>query len=129
MATLTRTDDLRGAEFVDPDLTGARFVGADPSGGVLSGVDIQRADIDSSWLLEDGGLRVVNGVDSVTTWLTLSSPSRRPLARARIPLVVVLLHVDDLRKPLPDRRRGRRQTGAAGHGDGVNRYGLGVRAM
>jgi uncharacterized protein YjbI with pentapeptide repeats len=29
MTTFTRSDDLRGAEFVGTDLRGARFVGSD----------------------------------------------------------------------------------------------------
>ena len=36
-ATFTRSDDLRGAEFIDADLRGARFVGADVSGVVMRG--------------------------------------------------------------------------------------------
>jgi uncharacterized protein YjbI with pentapeptide repeats len=40
MATFTRSDDLRGAEFVDTDLRGARFVGSDLSGVVMRGVDV-----------------------------------------------------------------------------------------
>ena len=50
MATFTRTDDLRGAEFVGVDLRGARFVNADLSGVVMRGVDVSGADIDSPWL-------------------------------------------------------------------------------
>ena len=45
MATFTRSDDLRGAAFVDADLGGARFVGADLSGAVMRGVQVEGADI------------------------------------------------------------------------------------
>lgn len=63
MATFTRSDDLRGAEFLDADLRGARFVGSDLSGAVLRGVDVQGADLDAPWLCEEGGSLLVNGVD------------------------------------------------------------------
>ena len=63
MARFTRSDDLRGAEFVGTDLSGARFRDAELGGVVMRGVDIGGADIDAPWLLEgDAGLRV-NGVD------------------------------------------------------------------
>jgi uncharacterized protein YjbI with pentapeptide repeats len=64
MATFTRSDDLRGAEFVGADLRGARFVGADLSGVVMRAVDVQGADIDAPWLF-DGDSLLVNGVDVV----------------------------------------------------------------
>lgn len=63
MATFTRSDKLREAEFVDTDLTGARFVGADLSGVVMRGVDVQGADIDAPWLLDGKSSLHVNGVD------------------------------------------------------------------
>ena len=50
-------------EFVDADLTGARFVRCDLSGAVLRAVDVQGAEIDAPWLMEEGGVLVVNGVD------------------------------------------------------------------
>ncbi len=63
MATFGRSDDLRGAEFLEVDLRGARFVGADLSEVVMRGVDLQGADIEAPWLLDgESGLRV-NGVD------------------------------------------------------------------
>jgi uncharacterized protein YjbI with pentapeptide repeats len=65
MATFTRSDDLRGAEFVDADLRGARFVGADLSGVVMRGVTVDRADIDAPWLLSGDTFLRVNGVDVV----------------------------------------------------------------
>ncbi len=62
MPRFTRSDDLRGAEFVDADLTDARFVGADLSGVLMRGVLLDEADIDAPWLAHGGFLRV-NGVD------------------------------------------------------------------
>jgi hypothetical protein len=59
-----RSDDLRGAEFLDSDLRGARFVGADLSGAVMRGVQIEEADIDAPWLVDGGFLRI-NGVDVI----------------------------------------------------------------
>ncbi|GAA5016990.1 DinB family protein [Actinopolymorpha pittospori] len=64
MATFTRSDDLRGAEFVDADLSGTRFIGADLSGVVMRGVEVQRADIDAPWLVH-GEFLHVNGVDVI----------------------------------------------------------------
>ena len=64
MATFTRSDDLRGAEFVDADLRGARFVRAELSGVVMRGVQVEAADIDAPWLVDGGFLRV-NGVDVI----------------------------------------------------------------
>ena len=63
MATSTRSDDLRGAEFVDADLRGARFVGADLSGVVMRGVDVEGVEIDAPWLFEGESFLRVNGVD------------------------------------------------------------------
>lgn len=63
MATLSGSDDLRGAELVDVDLSGARFVRADLSGAVMRGVDVQGADIDAPWLSDEGASLLVNGVD------------------------------------------------------------------
>jgi hypothetical protein len=63
MTTFTRSDNLRGADFVDADLSGARFIGSDLSGVIMRGVDIQGADIDAPWLLEGEGALHVNGVD------------------------------------------------------------------
>lgn len=63
MATFTRSDDLRGAEFVDADLRDARFVGSYLSGVVMRGVDVQGAEIDSPWLFDGESFLRVNGVD------------------------------------------------------------------
>jgi DinB superfamily/Pentapeptide repeats (8 copies) len=64
MAGFTRSDDLKGAEFVDADLSGARFIGADLSGVVMRGVQVEGADIDAPWLYE-GEFLLVNGVDVI----------------------------------------------------------------
>lgn len=63
MTAGTNPDDRQAAEFVDVSLRGARFVRADLSGAVMRGVDVQGADIDAPWLLEGGGILLVNGVD------------------------------------------------------------------
>lgn len=64
MATFTRSDDLRGAEFRGVDLTGARFVGSELSGVVMRAVDIAGTEIDAPWLLEEeGSSLLVNGVN------------------------------------------------------------------
>jgi DinB superfamily/Pentapeptide repeats (8 copies) len=58
----SRSDDLRGAEFVRADLRGARFRASDLTGVVMRGVDVAGADIDAPWLCDGPGL-LVNGVD------------------------------------------------------------------
>jgi hypothetical protein len=63
MATFSQSDDLLKAEFRGVNLSGARFVESDLSGVVMRGVDIAGADIDAPWLLEDGSVLRVNGVD------------------------------------------------------------------
>jgi DinB family protein/pentapeptide repeat protein len=63
MATFSRSDDLRDAEFVEVDLRGARFVGADLSGVVMRGVEVQGTDIDAPWLFDGDSHLRVNGVD------------------------------------------------------------------
>jgi hypothetical protein len=65
MATFTRSDELRGARFLNADLREARFVGADLSAVVMRGVDIAGAEIDAPWLAEGDGVLRVNGVDVV----------------------------------------------------------------
>jgi hypothetical protein len=65
MATFTRSDDLRGAQFVRADLRDARFVEADLSGVVMRAVDVSGADIDSPWLFEGDSFLRVNGVDVI----------------------------------------------------------------
>jgi hypothetical protein len=65
MASFTRSDELRGAEFVDADLSGARFVGADLSGVVMRGVEVRAADIDAPWLSDGETYFRVNGVDVI----------------------------------------------------------------
>ena len=63
MVTFEGSDELREAEFVGTDLTGARFVEADLSSVVMRGVDVQGADIDAPFLLDDEGSLRVNGVN------------------------------------------------------------------
>ena len=65
MATFTRSDDLRGAEFVGADLRGARFVAADLSGVLMRAVEVQGADIDAPWLFDGDSFLRVNGVDVI----------------------------------------------------------------
>ena len=61
MATL---DAKPGAvEFVDANLRAARFIRSDLSGVVMRAVDVSGADIDAPWLLEGGGVLLVNGVN------------------------------------------------------------------
>lgn len=57
--------DLRGARFRGVDLSGALIRGSDLSGVVMRGIDIKGAEIDSPWLIEEGGPLLVNGVDVV----------------------------------------------------------------
>src|SRR5262249_31363502 len=65
MATFTRSDDLRGAEFIGVDLRGARFVAADLSGVVMRGVQVEGAEIDAPWLFNGESFLRVNGVDVI----------------------------------------------------------------
>jgi hypothetical protein len=65
MATFNRSDELRGAEFVNADLRGARFVRADLSGVVMREVDVSGADIDAPWLSNGDSFLRVNGVDVI----------------------------------------------------------------
>jgi hypothetical protein len=63
VATISRSEDLQGAELVDVNLRAARFVGVDLSGAVMRGVDVQGADVDAPWLSEAGASFLVNGVE------------------------------------------------------------------
>jgi hypothetical protein len=63
MATFSHSDDLQKAEFRGVNLSGARFAESNLSGVVMRGVDIAGSDIDAPWLLEDGGVLRVNGID------------------------------------------------------------------
>ena len=65
MATFTRSDELREAEFVGTNLSRARFVRADLSGVVMRGVAVQGTEIDSPWLFDGEGFLRVNGVDVI----------------------------------------------------------------
>jgi hypothetical protein len=82
MATFTRSDELRGAEFTDADLSGARFTGSDLSGVVMRGVDVAGMEVDSPWLFEDGSVLRVNGVD-VTPFVEAELNRRFPGRAAR----------------------------------------------
>lgn len=87
MADNRFTGDLRGAEFRDASLRGARFVSADLSEVVMRGILIERAEIDSPWLVESGEPLLVNGVDVtayVDAQLDLRFPGRE-LRRAADP--------------------------------------------
>lgn len=50
-------------EFLGADLRGARFERCDLSGAVMRSVDLQAADLDAPWLMEEGGSLLVNGID------------------------------------------------------------------
>ncbi|TCO36016.1 pentapeptide repeat protein [Kribbella steppae] len=65
MGTFTRSDDLRGAKFVDADLRGTRFIGADLSGVVMRGVDVREMEIDAPWLSNGETFLRVNDVDVI----------------------------------------------------------------
>jgi hypothetical protein len=65
VTTFTRSDQLRGAEFVGTDLRGARFVSADLSGVVMREVEVAGADIDAPWLSNGDTFLRVNGVDVI----------------------------------------------------------------
>ena len=65
MTTFTRSDELRGAEFVEADLRDSRFVRTDLSGAVMRGVDVQRTEIDAPWLFDGDSFLRVNGVDVI----------------------------------------------------------------
>jgi hypothetical protein len=65
MAESGQREDPPAPTFVAQDLRGAQFVGCDLSGAVMRGVDVANSEIDSPWLLEDGGSLRVNGVDVV----------------------------------------------------------------
>jgi uncharacterized damage-inducible protein DinB len=64
-------------EFVEKDLRGARFVRADLCEVVMRGVDIAGADIDAPWLVDEGGVLRVNGVD-VTPYVDAELNRRFP---------------------------------------------------
>ncbi|WP_152188611.1 DinB family protein [Georgenia satyanarayanai] len=58
-------EDLHGRTFRGRNLRGSRFVGCDLGGVVVRGSDVAGMEVDSPWLLEDGGTFLVNGVDVV----------------------------------------------------------------
>ncbi|HET7799721.1 MAG TPA: DinB family protein [Humibacillus xanthopallidus] len=61
----TQPESLSGTTFVNRSLRGARFVSCDLSDAVVRGSDVAGMEIDSPWLLEQGGRLLVNGVDVV----------------------------------------------------------------
>ncbi len=61
----TEPESLRGRTFRGRSLRESRFVGCDLNGVVVRGSDVAGMEVDSPWLLEDGGTFVVNGVDVV----------------------------------------------------------------
>jgi uncharacterized damage-inducible protein DinB len=65
MKVFNASDDLAGSRFNDVDLSGARFNGCDFSDAKMLGGNMQAADIDDPWLLRDGGVLLVNGIDVV----------------------------------------------------------------
>jgi hypothetical protein len=65
VAPFTRSDDVRGAEFIGADLRGARFAEADLSGVVMRGVNAGGVDIDDPFLCDGGSFLRVNGVDVI----------------------------------------------------------------
>jgi hypothetical protein len=62
-STTSWSGDLRGSVFAAADLRDARFVDSDLSGVVMRGVDVAGADLDAPWLVDGGGVLLVNGVD------------------------------------------------------------------
>lgn len=60
-----RPESLSGRTFKDRSLNGARFIGCDLSEVVVRGSDVAGMEIESPWLLDDGGRLLVNGVDVV----------------------------------------------------------------
>ncbi|WP_246455993.1 pentapeptide repeat-containing protein [Nocardioides mesophilus] len=81
MPSFTRSDELRGAEFVDADLRDARFVRSDLSGVTMRAVDVANADVEAPWLFEGETFLRVNGVDVVPS-STPSSTAGSPAARS-----------------------------------------------
>ncbi|MGZ4686478.1 DinB family protein [Oryzihumus sp.] len=58
-------ESLSERTFTNRSLRGTRFIGCDLSGVVVRGSDVAGMEIESPWLLEEGGRMVVNGVDIV----------------------------------------------------------------
>ncbi|MCM3660383.1 DinB family protein [Georgenia satyanarayanai] len=61
----TEPGSLRGRTFRGRSLRESRFVGCDLAGVVVRGSDVAGMEVDSPWLLEEGGTFLVNGVDVV----------------------------------------------------------------
>ena len=65
MAIFDSSDNLQGSRFNDADLRGSWFNGCDLSDAKMRGGNMQAAEIDDPWLLRDGGVLLVNGIDVV----------------------------------------------------------------
>lgn len=61
--TETRPEPLHHQTFTSRTLRGSRFIGCDLGDVVVRGSEIAGMELDSPWLLEDGGTLLVNGVD------------------------------------------------------------------
>jgi hypothetical protein len=61
----TQPESLKGRTFRNRTLRESRFIGCDLTEVVVRGSDVGGMEIDSPWLLEDGGRMLVNGVDVV----------------------------------------------------------------
>lgn len=62
---MTEPQPLHHRTFENRTLRESRFVGCDLSGVVVRGSEVTGLEIDSPWLIEDGGPLLVNGVDVV----------------------------------------------------------------
>jgi hypothetical protein len=58
-------ESLSGRTFRNRDVRGARFIGCDLTGVVVRGSEVAGMEVDSPWLVEEGGPLLVNGVDVV----------------------------------------------------------------
>ena len=63
--TQNQPESLSGRTLRERTLRGTRFISCDLSEVVVRGSDVARMEIDSPWLMEEGGRLVVNGVDVV----------------------------------------------------------------
>lgn len=61
----SQPESLSGKTFRNRSLRESRFVSCDLNGVVVRGSDVAGMEIDSPWLLEEGGRLLVNGVDVV----------------------------------------------------------------
>ncbi len=61
----SQPESLSGTTFRNRSLRGTRFISCDLSGVVVRGSDVAGMEIDSPWLLKEGGRLLINGVDIV----------------------------------------------------------------